>query len=239
MVWKYAGVVDRSNAVGRCDCAGAGCPSTPNVDPASKPVSGNPLTAQAGDAIGKLLHKCRAALQRVVASAGQGDPHGEQARRLEARIDGAQPDETANQQSCADEHDHRQRHFSHYQRVAQQASAASGSAAAPAFVERRIEVRARAVQRGDGAEHNSGEQRDPQGEQEQPDVDSGEREARNARDIGVRQNADDAGRQQQAQQTAAKGQQDAFGEQLGNDAPAPGAERGTQRDFAAARCAAR
>ena len=196
-------------------------------------------TGQRGDTIRYLPEEGDPPVSGGIPAAAERDADGQYVSGLKAGVHAAQPDEALDQEAGTDQHDHRQRDFGNRQSIAQAASGTSGGAAAADFIERHAQTASRALHGGRQAEENPCRQGNPQGEREQPQVDGRLRQSRHAGGPGMSQNADCHHGQQQTQGAASKGQEDAFGEKLRDDASAARTQGGTERDFLAAGGAAR
>ena len=145
--------------------------------------------------------------------------------RIEAGIHIHQAQQALAQQPRADGEDEGQRQFAHHQQVAQTAPGAAAGGLAR-LLQRVIRIGARGPQRGHKPEQDPGEQADGQGEPEHRGVHMNLVEARHfpGRDRGQPRRAPPA--QQHAGDAAGHGQQQAFGQQLPDQPPARGAQRG-------------
>ena len=154
--------------------------------------------------------------------AGEGHFHGEDVVRVEAGIDVAQGEEGADEQRGADEQDEGERDFADDEQGARFALAESGAGAVAAFLERGVEVGARGADGGEESEEDAGEQGDAEGEGEDTPIDAdGGSVFADAGDVAgaesqQRAHADVA--EDETENAAGDGEQDAFGEQLADDA---------------------
>lgn len=157
-----------------------------------------------------------------------------QALRAEAEVETSELAEAAHQEPGGDQQDQRQRHLSDDQAPLQARGAAPGRARAVSFVQAGGEVVTGRAQRGSQTEEQPGAQRCGEGEAEHAQVD---RHLVDAGRAGRREPHEEAGErvgERHAEDAAQTREQHALGEQLGDDAPAVGAERGAQCDLAAA-----
>ncbi len=162
-------------------------------------------------------------------------PHRQHAAGVVARIDASQRHEGPYQQRRADEQHQRQGDLRHHEHRARLVLLKAGAGPAAAFLERRVQVRARRVQGRDQAEHQPGDDRDGHRERQHAPVerDDGAGLADTGETGGVHgeQRADARHAQRHAKDAAGQREQDAFGQQLADDAAAPRADRGTDRNL--------
>ena len=168
---------------------------------------------------------------------GQRHSHREDMVWIEAGIDLGQSGDGPHQQSTADEQHHGQRDL--------QAHEAGFCAAAPrprrrAGVRRRhrrVQVSSRSAHGRRDTRDERGADRHGAGERDQPPVGRKRCEIVKARHAGQADHREQARGQHSERKTsgsADSGQQEALGQQLTNDAPAPGPERQSDGDFARA-----
>src|SRR6185295_5204000 len=100
-----------------------------------------------------------------------------------------------------------------------------------AFLQRVVDIRPRSLQRGNESEDQSGDERYAQGKSEHAAINSCLIETRNVGGRKRNQRAESPNREQQSHRAADHAQQNAFGEQLPNDPPAPRSEGQANRDF--------
>ena len=169
----------------------------------------------------------------------QRHPHRQHVGGVESRLDGAERHRRANQQSGPDEQNQRQRHFHDHEDRARLVLAEAGAGSAGAFLERRAEIRARRLNRGNETEDDAGERAIPASvKSDDPPVHSHQRAAfADAGQIGGvdrQQRANARHAEREAEDAADQRQHDAFGEQLPHDAAAPGAQGRAHRNLAPA-----
>ncbi len=95
----------------------------------------------------------------VVCRGGERDPRREHSALIEAEIGADERAVAAQEKRRNDQQHHRERHFSHGERVAQPATTAPARLGAPAVAERGVEVDARRTQRGDEPEDHTRDRR--------------------------------------------------------------------------------
>ena len=162
--------------------------------------------------------------------------------RIEAGIDVAQGDEAADEQGGTDQQDERERDLADDQQRAGLALTESGAGAVAAFLERGVEVGARGSDGGEQTEENAGKQRDAEGEGEHPPIDAdGGAMLADAGNIAGAEgqqaaHADEA--EHQSEDPSGDGEQNAFREQLADDARAAGSHGGANGEFTLASCSA-
>ena len=176
-----------------------------------------------------------------VARARERDRDREHLVRVVAGVNAAQADEALEQQPRADEQHERQGDFAHDERAAQATPAAPGRPPA-AFFERLGQVRPRRAQGGREPEGQPGQERDREREAEHGRVyaeRAGLVEPREVRAAQRGQKVYAPRGEENAEATAAEGQQQTLAQQLARDAPAARAERRADGEFPPPRRGAR
>ncbi len=147
----------------------------------------------------------------------------------------AQRDEGANQQRRADQQNQGQRDFGGNQQRTGFVGMRARSGASAVFLERRIQIDARCLQRGEEAEEHTSGERDQNREDDHAPIHGDKRAARSdARDVaGIdgEKSANASHAEREPERAAGEGKQQAFGQELANDAPASCADGCTNRDF--------
>ena len=160
---------------------------------------------------------------------GEKDLRRQHILGLESQVEILKFEEAADHQAGAREQHERQRHLRDDQ-------CRSAALAADAALLRGIhEIRARHLQRGRHAESHAGQQRDHRDEQQHGRVDADLIDARQIGRTDAHEQAEDRPGHQHAEHAAHDREQHALGQQLTNQAPAPGAERRAHRHLAAPR----
>ena len=171
---------------------------------------------------------------------GQRNEGGEEPLRLNAGIDTAQAREALQQQTGAGEQEQRERNFRDHEQTAQSMTqAAAGGSAAPAFVQRGLQIEPRSLKRWRETKEDAGDERDQNREAEHHAV---ELDVGDARDVLRHQPDEHFGsprREDQSEQSAEPRKHDALRQQLPDDAAASCTERRTQRDLLCANRGAR
>ena len=153
-----------------------------------------------------------------------------------ARVHGAQRDEGPDEERRANEQHQRQPHFDDDQDGARAVLPEAAAGAVAAFLNRRVEIDARRLQRRYEAEDQAGQQRNRDGEGEHAPVDADppavEADARDVARVQRQQRADADDTQDHADRAAGGRKGDTFGQELADDAAAAGADRGADRHLA-------
>ena len=171
----------------------------------------------------------------LVFGAGEIGVKGEDVVRVEAGVDALQVVEAAHQESGAAEEDEGERDLADHQHAAHRIAPEADRVAAAAFAECRREIGLRHVDRRRESEENPGEHGDGDGESDHAGVERNLSGARQDRGVEVDEQARAGPCEQEPEGGAERGEQDAFGEELADEAPASRAERVADADFAAAR----
>ena len=168
----------------------------------------------------------------LVGAARHEHPHRRDRRRVEAEVGVLQVEEAAGEECRPDQQHDRQRHFADDQRVAGPVARAALAGAA-ALAQGRHEVALRHVRSRRQAEDESGEHADGDRVDQRQVVETKIDEIRHVvgRDPGSQQPGADVG-QRDAERRRDGAEQHALGEQLADDAAAPGAEGGPHRHLA-------
>ena len=155
---------------------------------------------------------------------------------------GSKPDRHALQrpqasqhQAGANEQDDGERHLDDDQRVAETLAAGAARDALCPVLQRIGEVDAQRLERRCEAEDHAGQQRDTGGEEENPEIDCGAGDARDARRVPPGHELHAQVRQAEPGDGADAREDQALGQQLPQHAKTPGAERGTKGNLALAR----
>ena len=157
---------------------------------------------------------------------------------IEAGTDTAEGEKGANEQRRADQQHQRQRDLADDEQRPSLALPEAGAGAVAALLQSRVQVGPRGAESREESEQDAGEQRDGKGEGEYAPIDAdGGAVFANTRQAGRahgQQGAHSHEAEQQAKNAASDGEQDAFGEQLADDACPAGSECGADRKFASA-----
>ena len=159
------------------------------------------------------------------------DPDRGRARRLEAHLHFEHADEAADQEAGADQQDAGECDLRHDQRVADEGPFAAPGGSAARVLERAGHARPRRLQRRRQAEDDAGDQRDADGEHERGPVSAHVAQQRDADRIELGQQARAGDREREAEDGAARREDEAFREHLSQQPLPPGAERHPDRDF--------
>ena len=174
-----------------------------------------------------------------VACVGQRHLEGERLLGVEPGVDGGELREAADQEPGAGEQHHRERHLGHDQRAAHPRPAAIGDRATPGLLQRSGQAGRRRLERGHHPEDEAGHDRQAERERDHVAVDPHVVQPRNTGRLEPDQHVDAPDRQQQPETAADDAEDDAFGEELADEAAAGGAERAAHRHLAFARRRAR
>src|SRR6267154_5899149 len=151
----------------------------------------------------------------------------------------AERDEAAHQQAGGDEQSERDGDFEHDNCIAQPAVSCATAGAFAAITQRIVQVAAHNLKRGREPKNNGGEDRTGQRESEHGKVQADDRFGRNdSRRYECHETFESTPSHNSAENRAAGGEQEAFDEELANDAPASGAERGANGELFFARSSA-
>ncbi len=187
------------------------------------------------DAIADVAEKPIDRFVLAVLGAVGGDLHGEDVVGGEARRDGLQADETADEEPGADQQHQREREFGNHQQAAQavarQTQTAVALTAAAGGFERRVQVHFDGAPGGGDAEEKAGDEGDAEGEGQNGAVDGDVLQPRNVAGIDGAHHVEGPLGDEEAGGAAHDGEQKAFGQQLADDAQAARAQRGADGDF--------
>src|SRR6185369_10864409 len=142
---------------------------------------------------------------------------GQHVRRIEAGIDGQQKLEAADHETGADQEHQGESHLRDHQRIADVVAMALGRRLDPSLFQRPEEVGGRKLESRHQAEDRARQDRDPEGESEDPGVDGERIHARNVARTELDHQREAPESQQQSQTSAADPQQNAFGEHLADE----------------------
>ena len=159
--------------------------------------------------------------------------------RLEPEIHAADIEQAAREKTGRDEQRHRQRHLRRGERTAEPPRGFRPRRLAGPALEHRREVRTRAVERGEQAEHDPGRERQPEGEKEHRRT---QLELYEPRPVGRhhrRHQAERPPRHDDAGDAAEEGEQARLDEQLPHELPPARADRQPHRHLGRARRGAR
>ena len=164
--------------------------------------------------------------------------HRQHVRGIEAGINRAQRERGADEQRRSDEQDERQRDFDDNEDRSRLVLPEAGPRSAGALLERRREIGARGVERGDQAEDDAGGERDANRERQYAHVHRHERavaaDARQSGRVDRQERADARDAENHSEHAAGEREDDALGQELTHDASPARANRSANRDFAAA-----
>src|SRR5882762_7911514 len=151
----------------------------------------------------------------------------------------AERDEAAHQQAGGNEQSERHGDFEHDNRIAQTAVRATTAGAFAAITQRIVQVAANYLQRRCETENDGGENGTGQREGEHGKIQADDRFRRNdSRRYECHETFESTPSHNSAENRAAGGEQEAFDEELANDAPASRAERGANGELFFARSSA-
>src|SRR6185437_8171145 len=190
------------------------------------------------DALSAVVDELGDAGGLLVTRAGKGHLHGDDVVRVEAGLDHAQSDESADEQAGADDEDEGEADLGDDEEGARLALTQSETAAAAAFIHGGGKVRPRRSESGDETEEDSGENRDADGEQRDAPVD-GDAGAVFA-DAGDVAGADGeqpthaAESEAESKNPAHEAEENTFGEQLADHPNSSGSHGGADGEFALA-----
>jgi len=151
--------------------------------------------------------------------------HGQKVPRLESQIDRLQGHQRANQQGRADQQDQGETQLADHQAIVKTTPSPTARGASRPLLEGLVDADVGSPPGGHQAEQQSRQQRDPQGETEDPQVDVRLLQTRDVRRAQGHQSPDRAKRQEQAQNAGRQTEQKALGEHLTHEAASPGSER--------------
>ena len=154
-------------------------------------------------------------------------------RRIESEIDRGGVHGTANEQSGSNEQDQRDRDLSHDERAPDPLTAAPIGRSASALAKDRVQFRLRGSKRGQDADRHACEHRNGRNVAEHAPVEREvEPERQIARQLDPAEEDDGPAPENGARDPAEQGQQQAFGQQLLDQAPSCGAQCGSHRQLA-------
>ena len=174
-----------------------------------------------------------------VGDGGQGEAHGEQVVGIHAGIDFLQLPEGLDHEAGTDQKDQGERQFGGDEEGAEAIGGDGAGGASDSGFQGVVKGRGAHVNDGRQAEGDAGGHTDGQGEEQHLPIDADFGDAGDAAGIGGDQQAESAEGQEDAEDRAGEGEQDAFDDELLKEASQPGADGSADGDFAAAGFGAR